>query len=173
VASGYARLFEPGEQVMSPETGFIITHLMRGVVLEGTGAQAQRLGRPAAGKTGTTNDSYDTWFSGFTRDLVTVAWVGYDLNVHPLNRFENGGRAALPIWLDYMKKAVAERPQPEFLPWQSMELVRLPIDVKTGKIASDGSKHMKLLFFKKGTEPKEYTPQKGQIDAQQFLMGQQ
>ncbi len=173
VASGYARLFEPGEQVMSPETGFIITHLMRGVVLEGTGGPAQRLGKPAAGKTGTTNDSFDTWFSGFTRDLVTVAWVGYDLNPHPLNRFETGGRAALPIWLDYMKKALAERPQPEFYPWQSMELVRLPIDEKTGKIASEGSKHMKILYFKKGTEPKDVAPQKGQIDEQQFLMGQQ
>lgn len=173
VAAGYARLFEPGEQVMSPETGFIITHLMRGVVLEGTGGPAQRLGRPAAGKTGTTNDSFDTWFSGFTRDLVTVAWVGYDLNPHPLNRFETGGRAALPIWLEYMKKAIADRPQSEFLPWQSMELVRLPIDSKTGKIASDSSKSMKVMYFKKGTEPKEVTPQKGQIDEQQFLMGQQ
>ncbi|WP_224249034.1 penicillin-binding protein 1A [Hyalangium gracile] len=173
VAASYARLFEPGEQVMSPETGFITTHLMRGVVLEGTGGPAQRLGKPSAGKTGTTNDSFDTWFSGFTRDLVTVAWVGYDLNPHPLNRFETGGRAALPIWLDYMKKALAERPQGEFVPWQSMEIVRLPIDNKTGKIASESSKNMKVMFFKKGTEPKEVAPQKGQIDEQQFLMGQQ
>jgi penicillin-binding protein 1A len=173
VASSYARLFEPGEQVMSPETGFIITHLMRGVVQEGTGGPAQRLGKPAAGKTGTTNDSFDTWFSGFTRDLVTVAWVGYDLNPHPLNRYETGGRAALPIWLDYMKKALADRPQGEFIPWQNMQLLRLPIDNKTGKIASESSKNMKFMYFKKGTEPKEYNPQKGTIDEQQFLMGQQ
>ncbi|MFL5350855.1 MAG: penicillin-binding protein 1A [Hyalangium sp.] len=173
VASAYARLFEPGDQVMAPETGFIMTHLMRGVVLEGTGAPAQRLGKPAAGKTGTTNDSFDTWFSGFTRDLVTVAWVGYDLNPHPLNRYETGGRAALPIWLEYMKKAIADRPQGEFAPWPSMDLVKLPIDVKTGKIAAETSKNMKIMFFKKGTEPKEVAPQKNQVDEQQFLMGQQ
>jgi penicillin-binding protein 1A len=173
VAAGYARLFEPGEQVMSPETGFIITHLMRGVVQEGTGAAAGRLGKPAAGKTGTTNDSFDAWFAAFTRDLVTVAWVGYDLNQHPLNRYETGGRAALPIWLDYMKKALADRPQPEFTPWQSMELVRLHIDEKTGKIASPRSKNVEIMYFRKGTEPKEVTPEKGQIDEREFLMGQQ
>lgn len=173
VAAGYARLFEPGEQVMSPETGFIITHLMRGVVQEGTGGPASRLGKPAAGKTGTTNDSFDAWFSAFTRDLVTVAWVGYDLNPHPLNRYETGGRAALPIWLDYMKKALAGRPQPEFYPWPSMELVRLPIDEKTGKIASNSSKSTELMFFKKGTQPKEATPEKGQVNVNDFLMGQQ
>jgi penicillin-binding protein 1A len=173
VAAGYARLYEPGEQVMSPETGFIITHLMRGVVLEGTGAAAGRLGKPTAGKTGTTNDSFDAWFAAFTRDLVTVAWVGYDLNPHPLNRYETGGRAALPIWLDYMKKALADRPQPEFTPWSSMELVRLQIDEKTGKIANDRSKDVEIMYFRKGTEPKEVTPEKGQIDEREFLMGQQ
>ena len=76
------------------------------MVQEGTGAPAQRLGKPAAGKTGTTNDSFDAWFAGFTQDLVTGAWVGYDLNPHPLGRYETGGRAALPIWLDYMKQAL-------------------------------------------------------------------
>ena len=76
----------------------------------------RRLGKPAAGKTGTTNDSFDAWFAGFTRDLVTVAWVGYDLNPHPLGRYETGGRAALPIWLSYMKRALDGRPQPEFCP---------------------------------------------------------
>ncbi|MDY7231921.1 penicillin-binding protein 1A [Hyalangium rubrum] len=173
VAAGYARLFEPGEQVMSPETGFIITNLMRGVVLEGTGGPAQRLGKPAAGKTGTTNDSFDTWFAAFTRDLVTVSWVGYDLNPHPLNRYETGGRASLPIWLEYMKKALAGRPQPEFYPWSTMQLVRLTIDEKTGKIASSSSRDKEVMYFKKGTEPKEATPEKGQIDEREFLMGQQ
>ena len=173
LASSYARLFEPGEQVISPETGFIVTNLMRGVVLEGTGGPAQRLGKPAAGKTGTTNDSFDTWFAGFTRDLVTVSWVGYDLNPHPLNRYETGGRASLPIWLEYMKKALATRPQPEFTPWSSMELVRLPIDEKTGKIASSSTRDTEIMYFKKGTEPKEATPERGQIDERDFLMGQQ
>ncbi|MBU8896128.1 PBP1A family penicillin-binding protein [Corallococcus sp. M34] len=173
VAAGYARLFEPGEQVMSPETGFILTHLLRGVVLQGTGGPAQRLGKPAAGKTGTTNDSFDAWFSGFTRDLVTVAWVGYDLNPHPLGRYETGGRAALPIWLAYMKRALEGRPQSEFYPWQSMDLVRLNIDKKTGKVAPLGSKNSEIMFFKKGTEPKEEVPDKNQVGVDQFMMGAQ
>ncbi|XXF76747.1 PBP1A family penicillin-binding protein [Myxococcaceae bacterium GXIMD 01537] len=173
VAAGYARLFEPGEQVMSPETGFILTTLLRGVVQEGTGVAAQRLGRPAAGKTGTTNDSFDAWFAGFTKDLVTVSWVGYDLNPHPLGRYETGGRAALPIWLNYMKPALADRPQPEFGPWESMDLVKLHIDQKTGKIASGPGKGVKPLYFKKGTEPKESAPERGQVDVNDFMMGAQ
>ncbi|NMO21262.1 PBP1A family penicillin-binding protein [Pyxidicoccus fallax] len=173
VAAGYARLFEPGEQVMSAETGFILTHLLRGVVLQGTGGPATRLGKPAAGKTGTTNDSFDAWFAAYTRDLVTVAWVGYDLNPHPLGRYETGGRAALPIWLNYMKRALEGRPQSEFYPWQSMDLVKLYIDKKTGKIAPPGSKGSELMFFKKGTEPKDAVPDKNQVDVDQFMMGAQ
>src|SRR5437763_3183285 len=93
---------------------------MRGVAREGTGAAASRLGKPAAGKTGTTNDAFDAWFTGFTKDLVTSAWVGYDLNPHPLGRYETGGRAALPIWLEYMKKALGAKPQGEFYPPDSI-----------------------------------------------------
>ncbi len=172
VAAGYARLFEPGEQVMSPETGFIITHLMRAVVQEGTGAAAGRLGKPAAGKTGTTNDSFDAWFAGFTRDLVTVAWVGYDLNPHPLNRYETGGRASLPIWLEYMKKALADRPQPEFTPWPQMDLVKLTIDEKTGKISNGRTRGTETMYFKRGTEPKEMVQDKDQVGVDEFLTGQ-
>jgi penicillin-binding protein 1A len=173
VAAGYARMFEPGEQVMSPETGYILTSLLRGVVAEGTGAPAQKLGKPAAGKTGTTNDSFDTWFAGFTRDLVTVTWVGYDKNEHPLGRYETGGRASLPIWLNYMKPALAARPQAEFWPpeWLRDDLKLLRIDKKTGKIASSGSKDATNIWFKKGTEPEDVTPERGQVGAQEFLMG--
>ncbi len=170
VAAGYARLYEPGEQVMSRETGFILTDLMRGVVREGTGAPANRLGKPAAGKTGTTNDSFDAWFTGFTRDLVTTSWVGYDLNPHPLGRYETGGRAALPIWLNYMRQALAGRPQPEFYPPQSLELVKLRIDTRTGKLASNGSKSVAEMWFKKGTGPAEVQPEKGAVDANKFMM---
>ena len=81
---------------MAPETACILTDLLRGVVREGTGTPAQRLGKPAAGKTGTTNDSFDAWFAGFTRDLVTVAWVGYDLNPHPLAATRPAGAPRSP-----------------------------------------------------------------------------
>lgn len=168
MASGYARLSEPGEQVISPETAYLVTDLMRGVVQGGTGAAAQRLGKPAAGKTGTTNDSFDAWFTAFTRDLVTSAWVGYDLNPHPLGRYETGGRAALPIWLAYMMKALEGRAQPEFAPPPSLALVQRRIDKKTGRLAASG-KNSLTLWFKKGTEPEDSEPEKGAADANNFL----
>ncbi|HKD40550.1 MAG TPA: PBP1A family penicillin-binding protein [Myxococcaceae bacterium] len=169
VAAGYARLFERSEQVMSPETGYIVLDLLRSVVREGTGAPAQRLGKPAAGKTGTTNDSFDAWFAGFTRDLVAVSWVGYDLNPHPLAKFETGARAALPMWLAYMKQALLARPQPEFAPPDGLDLLQLPVDTKTGKVASAASKFVAEMWFKSGTEPREKQPEKNQPDAKSFL----
>ncbi len=172
VAAGYARLSEPGEQVLSKESAYIITDLMRGVVKEGTGAAASRLGKPAAGKTGTTNDSFDAWFTAFTRDLVTAAWVGYDLNKHPLGKYENGGRAALPIWLGYMTKALAGRSQPEFEPPPNLDLVQLRIDEKTGRLASAGSRKTEQLWFKRGTEPQDKEPEAGAADPTKFMMTQ-
>lgn len=168
VAAGYARLHEPGEQVMSRETAYLVTDLMRGVVLNGTGGPAQRLGKPAAGKTGTTNDSFDAWFTAFTRDLVTSAWVGYDLNPHPLGRYETGGRAALPIWLAYMSKALDGRSQPEFSPPPSLGLVQRRIDKKSGRLTSN-MKNSMTLWFKHGTEPEDAEPEKGAAGAEQFL----
>lgn len=168
VAAGYARLYEPGEQVIAPESAFIVTDLMRGVVREGTGAAASRLGKPAAGKTGTTNDSFDAWFTAFTRDLVTSAWVGYDLNPHPLGRYETGGRAALPIWLAYMTKALEGREQPEFAPPPSLDLVQRRVDKKTGRLASSGKGSVQL-WFKRGSEPEDSEPDRGSVDANQFL----
>ena len=168
LASGYARAFEPGEQVMARETAYIVTDLMRGVVQGGTGAAANRLGKPAAGKTGTTNDSFDAWFTAFTRDLVTSAWVGYDLNPHPLGKYETGGRAALPIWLAYMTKALEGRSQPEFAPPPSLDLVQRRIDKKTGRLAT-GTRNSMTLWFKKGTEPEDSEPEKGAADANSFL----
>jgi penicillin-binding protein 1A len=168
IAAGYARLSEPGEQVLSKETAFLVTDLMRGVVREGTGAAANRLGKPAAGKTGTTNDSFDAWFTAFTRDVVTSAWVGYDQNPHPLGRYETGGRAALPIWLAYMMKALDGRDQAEFSPPPSLDLVTRRVDRKTGRLAA-GSKNSVTLWFKRGSEPEDSEPEKGQVGADQFL----
>ncbi|MHB8875175.1 MAG: penicillin-binding protein 1A, partial [Myxococcaceae bacterium] len=126
--------------------------------------------KPAAGKTGTTNDSFDAWFNGFTRDLVTSAWVGYDLNPHPLGKYETGGRAALPIWLSYMKRALDGREQPEFSPPGGLDLVRLRVDTKTGKLASSGTKSSAEMYFKRGTEPQELQPEKGQVGTEGFMM---
>jgi penicillin-binding protein 1A len=170
VAAGYARMFEPGERVMTANTAWLLTDLLRNVVREGTGAPANRLGKPVAGKTGTTNDSFDAWFAGFTKDLVSVAWVGYDLNPHPLGTYETGGRAALPIWVNYMKQALGNRPQPEFEPPPEADVVRLRIDLKTGKIAAPGNKNSEEMWFKRGTEPKDHEPEKGTVDQSQLFM---
>lgn len=172
VAAAYASQYEPGEQVMSPETAFIVTDMLRGVVREGTGGAAQRLGKPAAGKTGTTNDSFDTWFAGFTRDLVTVVWLGYDeYKDGPLGRYETGGRASLPIWLEYMQRALDGRPQGEFYPPDWMEVQQVNIDVETGRIASNGSKKVAQMWFRKGTEPQEVEPARGEVRPEDFNLG--
>lgn len=172
VAGGYARLYEPGETVMDPETGFVLTDLLRNVVREGTGTPAQKLGKPAAGKTGTTNDSFDAWFAGFTKDLVSVAWVGYDLNPHPLGKYETGGRAALPIWLQYMRSALSGRPQPELVippDWLEDSVVKLWVDVKTGKLAQPNAKGAEEMWFRKGTEPTEMVSEKNKVNPDDFL----
>lgn len=100
--------------VMRPETARIVTDMLTTVVQEGTGRKAKKLERPAGGKTGTTNDSKDVWFAGFTPDLVTVVWVGYD-GSRPLGRRVTGGGAAAPIWTDFMSRVLADRPIREFI----------------------------------------------------------
>jgi penicillin-binding protein 1A len=173
MAAGYASLFEEGERVLSAEAAFLTADLLRAAVREGTGAPAQALRKPAAGKTGTTNDSFDAWFAGFTQDLVTVAWVGYDLNKHPLGRYETGGRAALPLWVTYMRGALEGYPQAEFLPSSDLNLVRLRVDKSNGLLASSGTspRNATDMYFVRGTEPKQRTSPKGEMDPHQFFMG--
>jgi penicillin-binding protein 1A len=136
LAAAVAEVERPKERVMDERSAFMTVSLMHEVATVGTGAQAARLGRPAAGKTGTTNDSFDTWFLGFTRDLFAGVWLGYDQNEMPLGRFETGGRAALPIWLGYMRGALEDRPQDEFPVPDGIAFVR--IDPATGKVSTDG-----------------------------------
>jgi len=103
------------QRIIKPQTAWLIRSMMGDVITSGTGRRAMALGRDdLAGKTGTTNDQRDTWFSGFNAALVTTVWVGMDGN-ESLGRFEQGGRTALPIWVDYMQVAldgVPERPDP-------------------------------------------------------------
>jgi penicillin-binding protein 1A len=142
---------EPRERAMDEKPAFVLVHLLQEVATVGTGAQAARLGKPAAGKTGTTNDSFDTWFLGFTHDLATGVWLGYDLNESPLARYETGGRAALPIWLDYMRTALRERPQPDFPVPQGIVMVRM--DPQTGKAVAPFDRRGVVEAFVEGTEP--------------------
>ncbi len=100
-------------RVLSPELAYVMTSLMQGVIQEGTGKRVREVGRPAAGKTGTTNDFRDAWFLGFTPELVTGVWVGFDDGTS-LGRLESGGRVASPIWLEFMKGALKGRPITDF-----------------------------------------------------------
>ena len=150
LAAGFSEVTRPRESAMDPKTAYILVRLLREVATVGTGARAAALGKPAAGKTGTTNDSFDTWFMGFTHDLATGVWLGYDVNVTPLGRYETGGRAALPLWLDYTKAALAGRPQPEFA--APGGIVEVRIDPQTGKPVREQA-HGVTEPFKRGTEP--------------------
>jgi penicillin-binding protein 1A len=102
-----------GRDALSPEMAYLITHMLRGVVDRGTGHPAKALGRPLAGKTGTTNGYTNAWFIGFTPQLVTGVWVGHD-RPRTLGKDETGSRAALPIWMAYMGKVLEKLPTEEF-----------------------------------------------------------
>jgi len=138
------------ERAASPEAAFLTLSLMKGVLDRGTAraARAQGFTRPAAGKTGTTNDNRDAWFAGFTPDLVAVVWVGFDDGT-PLGL--TGAEAALPIWTAFMRQATAATPASDFHPPSGVALVR--IDPYTGDIATAGCPESRLETFARGTEP--------------------
>ncbi len=104
---------EPGTQVLSPEVAYVTVNMMKGVVARGTAKFAQRLGRPIAGKTGTSANYRDVWFTGFTPDLLATVWVGRDDST-PIGDEITGGGIAVPIWLDFMQKAHPRTPVRDF-----------------------------------------------------------
>ena len=122
--------------VLAPRNVWLMTSMMRDVIQRGTGRKARVLGRPdLAGKTGTTNDQMDGWFSGFNHALAVTAWVGFD-QLQPLGRGETGGHAALPMWIDYMAVALKGVPVKKQEPPEGLVTVR--IDPQTGLLASSG-----------------------------------
>lgn len=123
-------------EAIRPETASIMTSLLQGVVQRGTARNALSLGRPLAGKTGTTDDYTDAWFVGYTPSLVAAVWIGHDQRV-PLGRGESGAVAALPIWIEFMQDALANKPREEFA--STGNLVRRTFDRRTGKLASDSA----------------------------------
>jgi penicillin-binding protein 1A len=145
-------IYNPREFVLDSATAYVMTRQMMNVVNHGTGFYASKLSqynKYAAGKTGTTNDQFDAWFMGFTRDMVTGVWVGHDKNERPLGANEFGGRAALPIWTGYMLAALSNVEQPPV----SMPdgVVSVQMDSKTGeRVEGRGVTE----YFRKGTEPK-------------------
>ncbi|MGB5338906.1 MAG: penicillin-binding transpeptidase domain-containing protein, partial [Gammaproteobacteria bacterium] len=134
--SAAAALPAQAPRVVTPQNAWLMTSMMQDVIQRGTGSKARVLGRTdLAGKTGTTNDQKDAWFSGFNRTLVATAWVGFD-RLEPLGRGETGGRAALPVWIDYMRAALAG--VPEMSLEQPEGLVTVRIDPVTGLLAESG-----------------------------------
>ncbi len=144
--------FDDENQLIRPQTAYVMTSLLRGVVEDenGTAARARSLGREVAGKTGTTNGYVDAWFVGYTPQIATGVWVGYDKE-KTIGKGEVGGRAALPLWLEYMKSAHDKLPQTSFpVPGG---IVFANIDADTGKLASAASKNVIKQAYIEGTEP--------------------
>jgi penicillin-binding protein 1B len=141
---------EPGPVVARPAAAYLVTHMLRSVLNEGTGASARANGLTvdAAGKSGTTNDLRDAWFVGFTPELLTVVWVGLDNN-QPLGL--SGSQAALPIWTSFMKNALAGRGGSTFEAPDGVSFIE--IDRDTGKIATPACPRVTNEAFLAGTEP--------------------
>jgi penicillin-binding protein 1A len=139
------------ERVLDERTAWLMHSMLRDVVERGTGRRANALGRSdIAGKTGTTNDQVDAWFSGYMPELVATAWIGFD-TPSSLGAGEYGGRAALPIWMAYMKEALQGVPQQP--PSQPSGLVSVRINPDNGKRARPGNDKAIFEYFREGNLP--------------------
>ncbi len=155
------------EKIMEKNTAYIMTSLLESVVKRGTGRSVKPLGRPVAGKTGTTNNLFDAWFVGYTPSYVTGTWVGFD-EEGSLGKYETGARAASPIWLGFMKNIMQGKPVRAFQVPEG--IVFSKIDAETGLLPIPESKKTIFECFKEGTVPTEYTPKPDKvIDSEQFF----
>ncbi len=137
-------------QIIDPHTAYQITSMMEGVVQRGTGYKIKKVGKPLAGKTGTTNEEKDAWFVGFAPDLAVGVFVGFD-TPKPMGRGETGGGVASPIFRDFMKVALADKPAVPFRIPPGITLIR--INRTTGLRAGGGDGSAILEAFKPGTQP--------------------
>jgi penicillin-binding protein 1A len=144
---------QPNEAI-DRTTAFLVTSLLKSVVDEGTGRGAKWIGKPLAGKTGTTNNYVDAWFVGYAPSMVTGVWVGYDNSKASLGDKETGARAALPIWVNVMAKALADKPAEDFTPTDDVVFVK--IDPESGLLAREGQADAVMDVFRRGTEPTKY-----------------
>lgn len=129
---------KPAERIMTPQNNYIMNSMMRDVVHYGTGRKALTLGRnDLAGKTGTTNNQVDAWFNGFHPELVTISWVGFD-SPKTLGHYETGGRAALPMWIDFMRVALDDVPESPLI--EPVGMITVKIDPYTGLLAGPDSR---------------------------------
>jgi len=146
--------FDDEEQLMKPTTAFLTTSILQAAVMDpkATGLRASNLGRPVAGKTGTSNDEYDAWFIGYTPQITTGVWVGY-LTEKSLGAGEGGGRSALPIWLEYMRDAHVDMEKKDFKVPSGIMFAN--IDNQSGRLASADSEPKTVIkqAFVIGSEP--------------------
>lgn len=144
----------PSRRVLESDEAYLVTSLLKSVVGYGTGRRAQSLHRAVAGKTGTTNQAKDAWFVGYSTDIVCGVWVGYD-DALPLGSGESGSATALPIWISFMKAALADKPATEFS--RPGTVVTARIDPETGLLPRDEDKAVEEEFLD-GTVPTEAAP---------------
>jgi penicillin-binding protein 1A len=154
-------------ETISPQTAYIMTNLLESVIESGTGWRARALKRPAAGKTGTTNNLNDAWFLGYVPELATGVWVGYD-EEKQLGRYETGSRAALPIWTNFMLSATSGTPVRDFSMPEGIEFAK--VDPKTGLLATPSTKNPVFEVFKAGTVPLETTGTESVQPSADFFM---
>lgn len=184
IFSSEAEKYSKARQVIPEESAFIMSHMMKGVIQSGTATSIKSINRPAAGKTGTTNDFMDVWFIGYTPSYAAGVWVGFDQK-KKIGEKETGGRISAPIWLDFMKPFLeyqdkktydqlvkesqeeAARLGIEYIPPDPVQPndFRVPegvepfwVDKESGYQASEGAPGAILEYFKKGTRPREYVP---------------
>jgi penicillin-binding protein 1A len=145
-------LADTREQIVDPRTAFQIVSLLQGVVQRGTGRSVLAVGKPLAGKTGTSNEAKDTWFVGFSPDLACGVFVGFD-NPRTLGKYEQGATVAAPIFRDFMKGALADVPATPFRVPPGIELIST--DAITGQPAGSSDPNAIMEAFKAGTAPGE------------------
>jgi penicillin-binding protein 1A len=161
-------LIDKRDRVLDPMTAYQITSIMEGVVQRGTATVVKEVGKPIAGKTGTTNDEKDAWFIGFSPDLVVGVYLGYDKPRH-LGRGATGGVLAAPIVRDFMKVALADKPAVPFRVPAGIKLIR--VDPKSGMRAGPGDQRVILEAFKPGTAPPDNYSVVGVTDAEGRQVG--
>ncbi|HEX2770126.1 MAG TPA: penicillin-binding transpeptidase domain-containing protein, partial [Geobacteraceae bacterium] len=146
--------------VLSPATAFVTTQMLKDVMIYGTAKGLKKFSqeRPSAGKTGTTDDYRDAWFIGYTPQLITGIWVGYD-KPRPGGKGFTGGAVAAPIWGRFMRQALAARPAVDFP--KPDTVVSVSIDPATGYLATPDCPVKMDEFYIAGTEPTEYCPKHG------------
>jgi penicillin-binding protein 1A len=156
--------FPSRARVISEQTAYIITNILCDAVRTGTGYRAKALGRPVAGKTGTSDANRDAWFVGYTPDVICGVWVGYDDNTQSLGKTDTGGTAACPIFTDFMQSAVSGKPLRDFRVPDG--IIFSKIDAATGQPATDATTDVKFEIYKGDT------PAPGQPQPQQQPQGQ-